>query len=336
MSRQPSASTWPFIAVLACLFVLSATAPRLWEQRARDRAARRAAVQAQRSEAVRAESAALQPAEPEPLPTMEVAAAPVPVVGPQSSAAVAEYQVVVPSERIARQAVPSSATSPTEPIEDEEEPVEVANRPSTREAISPDVPRVEPEIPAFDLPLSPRGPGASPPGSSNEPAPAETTADPSAVAECWPVPVALLEHLDELQCECETGCWAMAVERAVTRLGKAIHRGGPEALRGVARLAQLRQDGEMLASQLDDVALAAKVRRACYALDRRHRLWEETAKAGGLKAPADDGVVADPQRLALCLGQVDALTQASPEGRLWSQYLTLDALGQLAARRGQD
>jgi len=32
MSRHPQEPTWPFLCILACLFVLSAAAPRAWER----------------------------------------------------------------------------------------------------------------------------------------------------------------------------------------------------------------------------------------------------------------------------------------------------------------
>ena len=38
MSRQPKEPTWPFLCILACLFVLSAAAPRAWEKTVRTRA----------------------------------------------------------------------------------------------------------------------------------------------------------------------------------------------------------------------------------------------------------------------------------------------------------
>lgn len=40
MSRQPKEPTWPFLCILACLFVLSAAAPRAWEKTVRTRDAR--------------------------------------------------------------------------------------------------------------------------------------------------------------------------------------------------------------------------------------------------------------------------------------------------------
>ena len=46
MSRQPKEPTWPFLCILACLFVLSAAAPRAWEKSIRTRDARPSADEA--------------------------------------------------------------------------------------------------------------------------------------------------------------------------------------------------------------------------------------------------------------------------------------------------
>ncbi len=154
-------------------------------------------------------------------------------------------------------------------------------------------------------------------------------------SDVWTEPAALWDYLEEVITECETGPWAMEVQRALRRLRPALLQGGPPAAEVLDRLRRLCQQGWSLAEQLENLALATKVRRVCYALDRRQWVWEETAVSGGLRAVMEDGVRPDPQRLALCLGQVDALFQGSPQGELWSQFLTLDALGELARHRAE-
>ncbi len=81
--------------------------------------------------------------------------------------------------------------------------------------------------------------------------------------------------------------------------------------------------------------LAAKVRRAAYALDRRLAVWQPTAGGGRPYGQAGDGVRGDARRLSACLDAVDALTRGGQQGRAWNEYLTLDSLRPLADGRSK-
>jgi hypothetical protein len=166
------------------------------------------------------------------------------------------------------------------------------------------------------------------------PAPEAPVADPPKPPSLWPEPQALVEQLDELAVDCETGEWAMEVEQALRRLGAAMNEDQREAADMLlSRLAAFARDADALAGRLEDGLLAAKVRRAAHAIERRLAVWRPTLLAGGLRAPAGEGVQGDAGHLSACLAGVDTLTHGSPQGRAWSDYLTLDSLRTLAAGR---
>jgi len=143
----------------------------------------------------------------------------------------------------------------------------------------------------------------------------------------WPEPVTLLEHLEPLRWECETGPWAKQVACTLWELGPAARAGSHGQLaRIVDRLDELNHLAEDLAAQIDDGALATRFRRAHHALARRLAVWSEVVRAGGLSAPVHDPAELDPERLALCLERVDAVAGDPEIARAWREYLALDRL----------
>lgn len=373
MSRHNRAASWAWVCGLACLLVVGLTAPRVWEERARQRAHRQAALAkvahqatpgaiAPSGQLLEGASPSGQPLRPPLASGLQDSASTLvladrPAVEPPACAtrqiveevgkAPEALRPAMATDISARElaghlpggsegsnlaaksaaALPAPLSVSGDPAVAPTAPVEVAHRPVRR-----DRPADNPPLP-LPLKTSPSPPSASKTAKPGEPS--EPNAPPEPIEDGWQEPVALLDYLDELISECETGAWALAVQRALHRLRPALVQGGPLAAEVLDRLQQLGRQGWALAEGLQDAGLATKVRRACYALDRRQRLWEEAAAAGGLRAPLEDPADPDPQRLALCLGQVDALFQDSPQGKLWSQFLTLDALGELTARRAQ-
>lgn len=385
MNRHSRATYWPWVCGLACLFALSITAPRLWEDRARQRALRQAALVQKAAQPVASLATPLMPAErPATIPPVSTetsrpndqrsggsrelagplalargpgdtgpSAALLSTAGQPSGASDALGPAVasdalpdqapavrtapspgldaeVPAAPAGALALPSS--SPQDPAVSPAVPVEVAHRPAPSDRLpensSPTFPSKTPSLSPTTIPDPARG--VAPPAQ------ASSLSDQAERCEDgWTEPAALWDYLDDLLSECETGTWALEVQRALRTLRAALFRGGPSAAEVLDRLRHLGLKGWSLAEELQDPALATKVRRACYALERRQRVWEETATSGGLLAVMEGPTDPDPQRLALCLGQVDALFQGSPQGKLWSQFLTLDALGELASRRAQ-
>jgi hypothetical protein len=153
---------------------------------------------------------------------------------------------------------------------------------------------------------------------------AQPSADP-----LWPLPEALLAQLAELAKEPETRVWASQVEALVRKLGPALSEGAPGALDLAARLEQMSQKGGRLAEELGDRPVAAQLRRAVYALDRRLAFWKPIAAAGGLKSDEPENYDEDLRPLGNTLDEVDELLSDSPEGPGWRRFLELDALRKL-------
>lgn len=384
MNRRNPVAFWPWVCGLACLLALSALAPRLWEERARQRALRQAALGQKAAQPLVPAAPRLAPAEepqtiaspaaqppethPQPLATPQhpgqaLALADTPGGGQQaaavqpqaahlasppaicplasdaSTAALPSDRPALPPRLDAQAPAPDaegpSAPRPEDPAVSPAAPLEVAHRPVPQDRLPES--RLQPPpspsrqlpaevVPAREEPEEHECSGGTP--SARPPAEAEPGAG------AWTEPAALCDYLDELLSACETGAWALDVQRALGKLAGALLQERPPAVEVLDRLRRLCLQGWSLAERLQDPALATKLRRACYALDRRQRVWEEAAASGGLRAVLDDRQPS-AERLALCLGQVDALFQDSPQGQLWSQFLTLDALGEVARRRGQ-
>lgn len=148
-------------------------------------------------------------------------------------------------------------------------------------------------------------------------------------------PDALMDCLEDLVWECETGDWAMEVRLAARRAMNGVEQGSDDASATLGQLSTLAQQSVALANSLSDDLLASKVRRAEYALRRRLDVWKQALHAGGPTAPAGKHAAADPDRLAACLDKVEAVTASSAEGRAWQKYLALDLFRGVARRQGQ-
>ncbi len=357
-------ATWPFLCILICLFILSVTSPRLWERTAKSRG--RPAVaspdnpQEPSADAARpaapARSAAV--AEPTRDPARFDPVAPAAEPGPG-----------VGRELVSTTVEPDGApeiVAPTPPAEPRSaEPAQAAPLPAEpppAASLPPESPLAEPKALPASVEPSPATvsiadrtsiPTAIPTSEPIDgvkpldhllPSPAQVVppedaplAAPPKAPSLWPEPQALVEQLDELAVDCDTGQWAMEVQQVLRRLGSAMNENRHEAAAAlVSRLTELRQEADSLAGRLEDVAIAGRVLRAGYALDRRLPIWSRTVQDGGLRAPAGGLVRGDSGRLSACLAAVDALTRGKPQGPAWSQYLTLESLRELADGRTVD
>ena len=176
------------------------------------------------------------------------------------------------------------------------------------------------------------------PGQAADPAatlPDGEKAEPKA-ADAREEPRALLERLDELAWECETGDWAMEVARLAGKALAGLVRGSPDTPLLLGQLDHLADQAETLAASLQDDPLASRVRRAEYALRRRLDVWKQAASLSGPDRPGDRHAdpEPDPDRLLACLTKVEVATAHSAEGQAWREYLGLDLLRGLARPRG--
>lgn len=153
----------------------------------------------------------------------------------------------------------------------------------------------------------------------------------------WPEPVALWDQLNDVAWECETGPWARQVLRHVHGLGSVASRGSDREVCSIlATLDERARAAESLAAQLDDYALAAKLRQAEHALARRLALWSQVQEAGGPSTTAHDPTQVDPRPLSLCLAQIEHLGGEPGRLRDWQEYLELDALKRLVVKPSAD
>lgn len=92
----------------------------------------------------------------------------------------------------------------------------------------------------------------------------------------WPEPVALFDRLEPLAWECETGHWAREVARQLSRLSSAKWDGSDREVTVVlSRLDELTRAADSLAAELGGSPLATTVRRAKHALTRRLAVWHK-------------------------------------------------------------
>ena len=143
----------------------------------------------------------------------------------------------------------------------------------------------------------------------------------------------MLESLSGLAAAGPTSKWATEVVRQIRALGLAVTGGSDESAAILERLAELDCQAPQLAAKIADKTLARKLKKVGYALGRRIDVWQEVVRLG-VPQPVDSVMPeVDPQKLALCLAEIDSLIGDSPEGRQWREYLLVDALKQAANRR---
>jgi hypothetical protein len=146
-------------------------------------------------------------------------------------------------------------------------------------------------------------------------------------------PDALQQMLADLSAENETSDWADRTSRCLTQLSRMKHGDSQDAVLLATQLAALRGDAENLSARLGDVPLGSRVSRVGYALERRLSIWRHWLDAGK-QVPANPRVAANsPRNLALCVNTIRGLTKGSAEGPTWNDYLALDTLTELSAKR---
>ncbi|HVC96430.1 MAG TPA: hypothetical protein VND64_22285 [Pirellulales bacterium] len=261
MSRRQTTPTWPFLVILAGLFVLSVASPREWEIVAHQRRA-----DARSSQRRRATATAAAPSKSlartttwrekpdgqvgEPLPTtMALAVPPLahekpPILITADSSSVTS----TPSHRddaiVNRGPAASDEPAMPAPSIQRKPLLGLAMRPSA------DWPRHDWRMPTA-------------PARGRRPAPLE-----QAPAH-WENPAALLENLESLAWDCESCVWA---SRASDLLRELARIDGNDNERAEPILAELRSlaGGSASAGR----SAAPKIERARYALARRLELWE--------------------------------------------------------------
>ncbi len=199
---------------------------------------------------------------------------------------------------------PEAATTSAEPATPAPETVAAEEKPSQMPAVPPDEPSTEEET---------------------EQQPVEETG-------IWLEPRSLLDRLDGLAWDCETGQWARDTSRLVRHLGPAITSASGEVNTILDNLDAMATQADALADTLDrqQSPLGSKLRRAQHALARRLDIWQRAVALGGPSLKTESAAV-DPREISKCVTKVAEDLGDSEPGRRWRQHLELDRLERLAA-----
>ncbi|NQT40933.1 MAG: hypothetical protein HQ581_25800 [Planctomycetes bacterium] len=302
MIRQQQNSVWPFLCILACLFVLSAVSPQVWDRIVDHRLAGvgvgSSVVARDKGDQQTPPDAAGQErqAEVEPLPNDTQWLDPAASFGNSPSA---ELEM-------------ASLELPVAPA-----PILVQPAPPVANLVAVPERAVTEWRPADALPWRE--------DRTVRAAPAE---EPSSA---WQPPEALLDRLVELIEDCDTTVWALEVDRALRELTAAVSESTTEPAVLVDRLRVLTEQAEPLARQLGPSPVAISVRRAGHALRRRLLLWEPLVALGGRHLDGAPPTPGDSQRLATCMAEFDAATRHSVDAPQWREFLLWESLVEVTA-----
>ncbi len=325
MRSKRHSPVWPYLGILACLFVLCITAPRAWHRMARQDPAshvprrgqfpRRETREAVRYEKLEGdELTARQELDDaklrEPRTAAPLEAAPAVKaslrVRPTETQPIAEADSPLPP---VPEDLPLVVAPVSEFAREAQEPLEVAARPmAPAEKSTSDAPHEKPQ-PAAASAAAPEG---------NDQAGLE-------VASPWPLPKTLLEQLDLLAQEDPNSLWAQQAEDLIHELCQGS-TDGETAARLIEQLRETAQRGAAAVSV--DPPLEAQIARTRYALARWLDAWEASLSLE--KLTPEQTLTGDAAAgLSRCLAQIDAMTRKAGSGTAWREFLQLEKLKQL-------
>jgi hypothetical protein len=323
---------WPYLGILACLFVLSVTAPRAWDrmsrrempaQESRQRGTSSVARETMRRERSRsaeaAESAELaasraiadQPSlEVELDPTIEPPAAPL------------EPSEIESISRFLDSLVPADTSDPPQVAVDSD--VVTVQTAETEETTAIEPPREQPaeeeETSTAEQELAAVAPFEKAP-------PAEPSYDAVVVGSQWPLPRALVEQLNSLTEEEPTAVWARKIRRLIVDLCRLDSGDRDEK---IAILKQLRVlSGHAMASTGPN-ELETRLARNRYALARWLDIWEAAVELEQLPV-VKTSKKSSGESVKEAVVAALAISRRGASSLQWREYLDLDELRRLAA-----
>ena len=337
MDRERQKHGWPIVCFLTFLLVLFLTWPRAWSP------AELCQWSSQPGEVgEELPPAPIRPAPPRPAPRKEgPRLAPIPALeGFRAEAEVADPVIATPGGRIAAlpegwdlgelQSVDLALPLPRPIISNEaEEPrlAQAEGSPPEPEPAAPSVTRLPPVVsnsPDDSLETIDLGPTLDAmvrqaPGPRSE----------LAWGCGWPKPLALLERLEALAGECETGPWTMEAAGRINRFGLAVTGGSDEELSPIlGRLEESACAAERQAETIDAPFLATELRRTSHALARQLVVWNEVINSGGPQTSIRDSDQLDPHSLSEGVAQVNRIPADPDALETWREYLELEPLEQ--------
>ena len=143
----------------------------------------------------------------------------------------------------------------------------------------------------------------------------------------WPLPVDLLRRLDSLGCECECTDWALQTSGLVLQLCEQSSPADQEAQEVFVQLRDACSMVDTLVPNVLDRGVVIELLRVRHALVRRLDVWElvpELLQSKPTPGSLSEGSAA---RLTTVLDRLETITaQAGSAGKQWHKYLGLDAL----------
>lgn len=298
MKTNQQSPIWPYLAILAFLFVLSLTAPRAWDRQSRREVSR---VDARNqganihltsqhdavlgfSKVMKLETTTDDESEVELLPELDR-------LPPDVSAS--EGKVVPPAPEFA---------------DDVRDQVDVANRPPMPAAPGPDV-----DVPDDEPPPEPDDP-------------------PAVATSTWPLPRVLVEQLTNLAHEDPQLVWPA---RAIELVHELCQDNSDRAstLKIIESLRDLATHDAQVPTA--DRSMASEIARVRYALARWIDVWDAAAELRDTPIAEKVGKTT-AERISVCLADFEALARNQPAGAAWREYLKLETLREAAARGQSD
>jgi hypothetical protein len=301
MKSKQQSPIWPYLGILACLFVLSITAPRAW-----DRMARQETLSQMLSSRTARPAAARRTQESE------------------------HFEKIDAAEFKSREGIGDRSHSKQQPAQQSgamDDRVTSVNSPALEQQVVPPAPEFAQEVQSpLEAARSPSTPVPDPMTDvpADEPPP-QPDYEAAVASSTWPLPRVLLEQLTGVLKADPTAAWA---EQAIPLIRELCEPGGRSPAEVISQLRAL--PGRTTASPGANAALVAQIARCQYALARWLDIWE--AAAAWDKIPQTSVVpTTPPDRILACLSAVDVLTRKRGQRAAWREYLQLDTLHRLAS-----
>jgi hypothetical protein len=326
---------WPYLGILACLFLLSLTAPRAWDRHVRREPVKaastpapsggapsgsvvqisRAAILPQALEL--SDASELAPREAEftiptlATPTLHGQEFPGGLMPPAP-----EFAADFPSESLNLATLPALPELPAESAPELTQPQDVQQL---------EAPAAEPE--AETEPALPNLPSEEPVATTPAEPPVEATPAPSA----WPLPRKLVEQLTNLAHEDPQLIWPRRAIQLIEELNGSDD--DQSARRAIAQLRDLAASSAQVPG--GDSSLQSQIARAQYGLTRWVDIWEGAAK---LRAASHESLIrrTSPEKIQTALREFETLAGRNPAGAGWREYLQLDAIRRATAQDATD
>ncbi len=309
---------WPYLAILACLFVLSVSAPRAWDRMRREETLshalttrRPASLFPKHAERARGSAANETVESTRTTRRAEEAPAETPAISPS----VAETSPAAELADLIRDVRTDIAVldQPGLPA-----PEAAADAPPAEAAIAQESPAQDPPA-EIEIASQPKLPVAA------ETAAREDAPEPPAPDAAWPRPRVLIDQLTRLTAAGRGVPWANEALDLVEQLLQTSSTNLDARERILKQLRALSDRTSRGATPTE-----TSEARAQYTLHRWVDIWESTA-AWERTTPAASPSKKTAQRVRKCVDQVESLLSRKADGSGWGEYFKLDALRQATA-----